>query len=146
MQDLEQRLHNLTAYFILPIFAFANAGVVISTSYNFNFSLLSNIAISLFLGKFIGVALFSFLGVKLKITRLPEGVKFVQILGIACIAGVGFTMSIFIGNLAFSDDLLNINSVKVGIIIGSLIAGFLGYIILRLTSKKPLEKKVAAKY
>lgn len=146
LQDLEQRLHNLTAYFILPIFAFANAGVVISTSYNFNFSLLSNIAISLFLGKFIGVALFSFLGVKLKITRLPEGVKFVQILGIACIAGVGFTMSIFIGNLAFSDDLLNINSVKVGIIIGSLIAGFLGYIILRLTSKKPLEKKVAAKY
>ncbi|MGB1312874.1 MAG: Na+/H+ antiporter NhaA [Bizionia paragorgiae] len=140
LQDLEQRLHHLTAYFILPVFAFSNAGVVISMNYNFNFELLTNIAISLFIGKFIGVALFSYLGYKLKITRLPEGVRFIHILGIACIAGVGFTMSIFIGNLAFSNDLTNINSVKVGIILGSLLAGVSGYLILRLSGKKPIDK------
>lgn len=136
LQHLEHKLHSLTAYFILPIFAFANAGVVISTNYNFDFSLLTNIAISLFIGKFIGVALFSYLGVRLKITELPTGVNFKQILGISAIAGVGFTMSIFIDNLAFYGDLISINSAKVGIIIGSLTAGIIGYIILRMSSKK----------
>ena len=136
LQHLEHKLHRLIAYFILPIFAFANAGVVISTNYNFNFSLMINIAISLFVGKFVGVALFSYLGVKLKITELPSGVNFKQILGIASIAGVGFTMSIFIDNLAFYGDLISINSVKVGIIIGSIISGIVGYTILRITGKK----------
>jgi len=136
LQHLEYKLHSLIAYFILPIFAFANAGVVISTNYDFNFSLMINIAISLFIGKFVGVALFSYLGVKLKITELPAGVNFKQILGIASIAGVGFTMSIFIDNLAFYGDLISINSVKVGIIIGSVISGIVGYLILRLATKK----------
>lgn len=132
LQHLEHKLHSLIAYFILPIFAFANAGVVISTNYDFNFSLMINIAISLFVGKFIGVALFSYLGVKFKITELPSEVNFKQILGIASIAGVGFTMSIFIANLAFYGDLISINSAKVGIIIGSVISGIVGYLILRL--------------
>jgi len=136
LQNLEHKLHSWIAYFILPVFAFANAGVVISTSYEFDFSLMSTIIFSLFIGKFLGVALFSYLGVKLKLTELPSGVKFKQILGIAAISGVGFTMSIFIGNLAFSGDMTNINSAKVGIIIGSVIAGLLGYLILRLSSKK----------
>lgn len=136
LQHLEHKLHSLTAYFILPLFAFANAGVVISTSYKFDFQLLTNIAISLFLGKFIGVALFSYLGIKLKITELPSGVNFKQILGVSAIAGVGFTMSIFIDNLAFYGEIISINSAKVGIIIGSLISGIVGYTILRLSSKK----------
>ncbi|HIE45158.1 MAG TPA: Na+/H+ antiporter NhaA [Flavobacteriaceae bacterium] len=136
LQHLEHKLHSLIAYFILPIFAFANAGVVINTSYDFNFSLMTNIAISLFVGKFIGVALFSYLGIKLKLTELPSGVKFKQILGISAIAGVGFTMSIFIDNLAFDGDLISINSTKVGIIIGSVTSGIVGYLILRLTTKK----------
>lgn len=135
LQHLEYKLHDIVAYFILPVFAFSNAGVIISTNYDFNFPLMINIAISLFVGKFIGVALFSYLGVKLNITELPSGVNFKQILGIAAIAGVGFTMSIFIDNLAFYGDLVSINSVKVGIIIGSLISGIVGYIILRLASK-----------
>ena len=135
LQHLEHKLHGLIAYFVLPIFAFANAGVVISLNYDFNFSLMMNIAISLFVGKFVGVALFSYLGIKLKITELPTGVKFKQILGISAIAGVGFTMSIFIDNLAFYGDLISINSVKVGVIIGSLISGIVGYTILKLTSK-----------
>ncbi len=141
LQHLEHKLHGLIAYFILPVFALANSGVVISTNYDFNFTLMSNITISLFVGKFIGVTLFSYVGIKLKITELPSGVNFKQILGIAAIAGVGFTMSIFIDNLAFDGDLISINSGKVGIIIGSLIAGIIGYTILRLTSKP--EKKQA---
>lgn len=136
LQHLEQTLHPWIAYFILPVFAFANAGVMISTDYDFNFSLMTNIAISLVAGKFIGVALFSYLGIKFKITELPSGVRFKQILGIAAIAGVGFTMSIFIDNLAFAGDETSINSVKVGVIIGSLISGVAGYLILRFTSKE----------
>lgn len=135
LQHLEHKLHSLIAYFILPIFAFSNAGVVISTNYDFNFALMTNIAISLFVGKFVGVALFSYLGVKFKITELPSSVNFKQILGIASIAGVGFTMSIFIDNLAFNGDLISINSVKIGIIIGSIISGITGYTILRLAYK-----------
>lgn len=139
LQHLENILHNWIAYLILPIFAFANAGVVISTNYAFDFSLMTTIAISLFVGKFIGVALFSYLGIKLKLTELPTGVKFKQILGISAIAGVGFTMSIFIGNLAFDGDLININSAKVGIIIGSVVSGVIGYLILRFTKNEETE-------
>lgn len=79
-----------------------------------------------FLGKLIGGTLFSYLGVKLKITELPSGVTFRQILGITAIAGVGFTMAIFIDNLAFNGEDANVNSAKVGIIIRVLISGFVG--------------------
>jgi len=133
LQHLEYRLHNWVAFFILPIFAFANAGVVISTGYNFNFSLIFNIAISLFIGKFTGITLFSLLGLKLKLTELPTGMKIKHIFGIAAIGGIGFTMSIFINNLAFYENLINVNSAKMGIIIGSLISGITGYTILRIT-------------
>ncbi len=136
LQHLEHKLHNIIAYFILPVFAFANAGVVLSGSYDFNYVLMTNIAVSLVLGKFIGVSLFSYLGIKLKITELPKGIYFKQIFGVAAVAGVGFTMSVFINNLAFTDDLLSVNSVKIGIIIASLVAGIAGYLILRLTAKK----------
>jgi len=133
LQHLEYRLHNWVAFFILPIFAFANAGVVISTGYNFNFSLIFNIAISLFIGKFTGITLFSLLGLKLKLTELPAGMNIKHIFGIAAIGGIGFTMSIFINNLAFYENLVNVNSAKMGIIIGSLISGITGYTILRIT-------------
>ena len=136
LQHLEHLLHRWIAYFILPIFAFANAGVAISTDSEFNFSLMTTITISLFVGKFVGVALFSYLGLKFKLTELPSGVNFKQILGISAIAGVGFTMSIFIGNLAFEGDLMSIDSTKVGIIIGSVISGIIGYSILRWNSSK----------
>lgn len=136
LQHLEHKLHNVIAYFILPVFAFANAGVAISASYDFDYALMLNIAVSLVAGKFIGVALFSYIGIKLKITELPKGVFFKHVFGIAAVAGVGFTMSVFIDNLAFTGDLISINSVKVGIIIASLIAGVAGYVILRFTTEK----------
>ncbi len=139
LQHLEHKLHYLVAYFILPVFAFANAGVVISLNYDFDYTLMSNIAVSLFVGKFIGVASFSYLGNKLRLTELPSGVDFKQIVGIAAIAGIGFTMSIFIDNLAFNGETLIINSAKVGIIIGSLTSAAVGYTILRLNSKSNPE-------
>ena len=135
LQYLEHQLHNWSAYFILPIFALANAGVLIDTKINFDYTLMFNIAFSLFVGKFVGVALASYLGVKLKITELPKGVNFKHILGISAIAGVGFTMSIFIDNLAFAGDTLRIDTIKIGIIIGSVIAGVVGFFILKLVSK-----------
>lgn len=135
LQHLEHKLHSIVAYFILPVFAFANAGVEISLDGDFDYSLMINIAISLFVGKFIGVSLFSYVGNKLNLTELPSGVHFKQVLGIAAVAGVGFTMSIFIDNLAFYGELINVNSAKVGIIIGSVSSAIAGYIILKLTSK-----------
>ena len=136
LQHLETKLHSLTAYFILPVFAFANAGVVVSASYDYDFALMTSITLSLFLGKFIGVSLFSYLGIKLKLSELPSDLKFNQILGAAAIAGVGFTMSIFIDHLAFAGSERSIISAKIGIIIGSLISGIIGYIILRISSNK----------
>ena len=134
LQHLEHKLHHWIAYFVLPVFAFANAGVVFNSNYNFDYALMTTITISLFAGKFLGVALFSYLGIKFKLTELPRGVNFKQILGISIIAGVGFTMSIFIDNLAFNGDPVSMNSAKIGIIIGSVLSGVIGYIVLRLLS------------
>ena len=131
LQDLEYRLHHWVAFLIIPVFALANAGVVINTNLNLDYSLITNIAIGLFVGKLVGISLFSFLGVKLKFTELPNGIKFKQIFGVAILAGVGFTMSIFVANLAFDESQTYIDSAKIGILIGSLISGVIGYIVLR---------------
>ena len=93
--------------------------------------LVTALALSLFLGKSIGVLLFSFIGLKLKIASLPEGVSFGQIAGISILAGVGFTMSMFIANLAFSDASMLMDSAKIGILAGSLVSGVAGYMVLR---------------
>jgi NhaA family Na+:H+ antiporter len=135
LQHQEHKLHNWAAYFILPLFAFSNAGVKINFDVNFDYNLMQNIAISLFIGKFVGISFFTYIGVKLKFVELPKSLKLNHILGIAAIAGVGFTMSIFIDNLAFSGDPVKIDSAKIGIIIGSLISGILGYFILSQNKK-----------
>ena len=139
LQHLEHRLHNWVAYFIIPIFALSNAGVAFSTDMNLDYSLITNIVICLFIGNFISVTFMSFLSVKLKLTELPTGVNFRHILGIASLAGVGFTMSIFIANLAFVENSAFIDSAKVGILIGSFISGLTGYTILKLSSKNKIN-------
>ena len=136
LQKLEHRLHGWVAYFIMPIFALANAGVVFGTNMELNTSLMMNIAIALFLGKLVGVTLLSWIGIKLKIAVLPEDINFLQISGIAILAGVGFTMSIFIANLAFASNVIFIDSAKVGILIGSVVSGLVGYLILRWSGGK----------
>lgn len=134
LQHLEHRLHDWVAYLVMPIFALANAGVEINADANFDMGLITRIVVALIVGNSIGITLFSWLGLKLKLTQLPEHVNMKQIIGVSFLAGVGFTMSIFISNLAFNDSILLLDSAKVGILAGSFVSGFVGYMILRWNS------------
>lgn len=136
LQHLEHRLHSWSAYFIMPVFALANAGVIFSASMELDVPLIVNIAVALFVGKLIGISLLSYIGVKLKLAELPEDMNFKQIIGVAILAGVGFTMSIFIAGLAFDNSMVYMDSAKVGIIVGSVISGCVGYLILRSSKSR----------
>ncbi len=136
LQHMEHKLHSFSAYFIMPVFALANAGVAFSMDMYLDWSLITNIVLALFLGKLIGITSLSWLSIKLKLAELPDNVNFTQIAGVAILAGVGFTMSIFIANLAFFENFECIDSAKVGIIIGSLISGIVGFLILKYSGKK----------
>jgi NhaA family Na+:H+ antiporter len=131
LQHLEHVLHGWVAYFIMPVFAFFNAGVAFSAGMNPDIQLITSLALSLFLGKTLGVALFSLAGLKLRIATLPLGVTFAQIIGTAMLAGVGFTMSMFIASLAFANSAVLMDSAKIGIMAGSLVSGVAGYLMLR---------------
>jgi len=133
LQHLEHGLHGWVAYFIIPIFALANAGINFGAQTNLDFSLSLNLIISLIIGKSIGVALFSILSVKLGLAVLPGSISNTKIIGTAFLAGIGFTMSIFIANLAFPDNQILIDSSKIGILIGSFASGVIGYLILRFS-------------
>ncbi len=138
LQHLEHSLHGWVSYVIMPIFALANAGVVLSFSGLENTGHITlNIAMALVFGNTFGIMLLSFLAIKLKLADLPEGVKFKQLLGVSILGGLGFTMSLFITNLAYNDESF-IAAAKMGVILGSLIAGFLGYLILRMQLKNQL--------
>jgi len=137
LQHLEHKLHNWVAFLIMPLFALSNAGVSFSGDANLDTFLGGVIVLSLVVGKLLGITFFSWLGIKLKLAELPEGVNFMQIIGTALLAGVGFTMSIFVANLAFFDNELLLDSAKAGILVGSLIAGLSGYLVLRLNKKYP---------
>jgi NhaA family Na+:H+ antiporter len=131
LQHLEHRLHNWVAYLIMPIFALANAGVVFRSAAELDFQLAGLLVACLIIGNSIGVTLLSWLGLKLGWSALPEGISMRQVVGVAFLAGVGFTMSIFVANLAFAASPLLVDSAKIGILIGSTIAGGIGYLILR---------------
>jgi NhaA family Na+:H+ antiporter len=131
LQRMEHKLHDWVAYVIMPVFALSNAGVTVSTDKALNMNLILGIALALIVGKAVGIFLMSNLALRLGISKLPDGVSRMQILGVSFLAGVGFTMSIFIANLAFKDNPALLDSAKVGILIGSLIAGLTGFLILR---------------
>lgn len=135
LQHLEHSIHSWVAYLIIPIFALANAGIVFGGTGNLDYSLSSSIALSLIFGKSIGISLFSYLGIKLGFAALPDDINFKQVIGVSFLAGIGFTMSIFVSSLAFQGNAALIDASKVGIIVGSLISGIIGYIILRSYSK-----------
>ena len=138
LQHLEHMLHGWVSYLIMPVFALANAGVAFSLSGETNLSLSLNLAISMVVGNFIGIFSFSWLAIKLNIAELPQNVNFKQLAGVSFLGGLGFTMSLFINSLAYTDEAL-IDSAKMGILFGSLIAGTLGYIFIRLTTKNTQE-------
>ncbi len=136
LQQLEHRLHNFVAFLIMPIFALSNAGVHFSNEVSLDMYLVMTISVSLFLGKTIGVFLFTYLSVKLKLASLPENINFKLIFGAAILSGVGFTMSLFIGGLAFAENVVYLNSAKLGIILGSVVSGIIGFIALKISMKK----------
>ncbi|MEM6805938.1 MAG: Na+/H+ antiporter NhaA [Bacteroidota bacterium] len=139
LQSLEHTLHGWVAYFIMPIFALANTGIMFGGGMALDQSLILSISLSLLLGKSLGVVLFSFLGIALNLAELPKDVNRLQILGVGLLSGVGFTMAIFIAGLAFGSAPEFIDSAKIGILLGSLVAGVLGYVVLRLSSNPDKE-------
>ena len=132
LKDLEQPVHHFVGLFILPLFAFFNSDINFqSLSFESFMSPLSmGIMLGLILGKPIGITLFAYIAVKLKVCDLPDGIKMVDILGLSFLCGIGFTMSLFINNLAFTSAEL-IDSSKLGIFVGSIVAAIIGYKILK---------------
>jgi NhaA family Na+:H+ antiporter len=137
LQKLEHALHPVTAFFILPVFALSNAGVHIDGRVidMLIHPISLGIIIGLIFGKFIGISLLAHLVVKLKIAALPEGVSWQHIYGVAFLAGIGFTMSMFISDLAFKEDEFK-QIAKVGIMTASFLSAIIGIVWLRMVSKK----------
>ena len=135
---IEHGISPYVAFGIMPLFAFANAGVSLE-GVNFN-SLLSpvplGILLGLFFGKQIGVLLFSLVSIKLKIAQMPNNANWLNFYGVGVLTGIGFTMSLFIGNLAFMENTQYIDGVKIGVLAGSLSSTIFGYFLLLMTSKK----------
>ena len=134
LKTLEHDLHSTVAFFILPVFAFCNAGINMTalTSEQLFHNVPVGIAAGLFIGKQLGVFGFCWLAIKLGITKLPTGLSMTSLYGAAVLCGIGFTMSLFIGSLAFEESGINRTfDDRLGIIIGSVISGVLGYLILK---------------
>ncbi|MCP4000919.1 MAG: Na+/H+ antiporter NhaA [Gammaproteobacteria bacterium] len=142
LDKLIHDLHPAVAFGILPLFAFANAGINLSgMSTN---DLLSGIplaiVVGLFFGKQIGVFGFAWVAIMLGLCKKPEGSNWGQIYGVALLCGVGFTMSLFVGSLAFEGSGLGYSRPdRLGIVVGSLVAGILGFIVLKLASKNATD-------
>jgi len=137
LQRFEHGLHPLVSFFIMPVFALANAGVSIGEGFG---SAISNpislgIIFGLFLGKQFGIFSFSYIAIKIGLASKPQGVSWKKIYGAAILSGIGFTMSLFIANLAFNNqEFLDI--AKVGILSSSLISGIIGFIFLKSALKE----------
>ena len=130
---LEHALHNFSAFIVMPLFAFANAGVKIDLSMQ-HAEIGLGILAGLILGKPVGIMTAAFIAVKTGIAKLPQAVNWRSLLGYACLAGIGFTMSLFVAMLAFADTDL-VGAAKRGIIVGSLFAGVAGAVILKMGSR-----------
>ncbi|MGO4916249.1 Na+/H+ antiporter NhaA [Pseudogemmobacter sp. W21_MBD1_M6] len=137
LHALEDGISPYVLYLIVPIFAFANAGVVLKGMALSDLAapLPLGIALGLIVGKQVGVFGITFLMVKSGLARLPNGANWLHIYGIACLAGIGFTMSLFIGSLSFSDASL-MNDVRIGVLAGSLVSAVLGYGVLMLAHQR----------
>ena len=134
---LEHAISPYVAFMIMPIFAFANAGVNLE---GLSLSSLLNpvplgILMGLFFGKQIGVLLFSYVSVKFKFADMPNNSNWLSVYGVSILTGIGFTMSLFVGNLAFVENTQYIDGVKIGVLTGSLLSTVFGYFILLISAK-----------
>jgi NhaA family Na+:H+ antiporter len=135
---LEHAISPYVAFIIMPIFAFANAGVSLE-GLSLSSLLLPvplGILLGLFVGKQVGVMLFSFVAVKTGAAQMPDNSSWLSLYGVSVLTGIGFTMSLFVGNLAFAENIQYIDGVKIGVLAGSLLSTLVGYFILLITTKK----------
>ncbi|MFT5489561.1 MAG: NhaA family Na+:H+ antiporter [Paracoccaceae bacterium] len=144
LRHLEHILHPWVAFLVLPVFAFANAGVNFS---GMSFSSLLEplplgIALGLFVGKQIGVFGATFLMIKTGLAKMPEGANWGMLYGVSLLCGIGFTMSLFVGGLAF-DDAAHATAIRLGVLAGSLVSGTLGYFVIKFAIAKVKEPKAA---
>jgi len=149
LKELEHDLHHIVAFFVLPVFAFANAGIALGgiTIDQVFHGVPLGIAAGLFFGKQIGVFGLCWLAIKLKLAKLPSGINFSSLYGTAVLCGVGFTMSLFIGSLAFEETGINLLfDERLGIILGSIASGIVGYFLLRssLSSNNSMQPTAKA--
>ena len=135
---LEHAISPYVAYFIMPLFAFANAGVSLS-GLSFSSLLLPvplGILLGLFIGKQLGVFIFSYVSIKLGFATLPNKSNWISFYAVGILTGIGFTMSLFVGNLAFVNNMEYMDGVKIGVLSGSLLSTVVGYLLLLISSKK----------
>ena len=135
---LEHLLSPYVAFGIMPIFAFANAGVNLE-GITFNTILMPvplGILLGLFIGKQVGVFVFSYVSIKLKLAEMPTNSNWVKFYAVGVLTGIGFTMSLFVGNLAFVDHMSDMDGVKIGVLVGSTLSAVMGYFLLLISSKK----------
>jgi len=135
---IEHAISPYVAFGIMPLFAFANAGVSLE---GLSFGSLLNkvplgILLGLFVGKQLGVFVFSYVSIKLKIAQMPNNSNWIKLYGVGILTGIGFTMSLFVGNLAFVDNIQYMDGVKIGVLTGSLLSTLIGYFLLLLSVKK----------
>ena len=135
---LEHFLSPYVAFGIMPLFAFANAGVVLD-GVSFD-TLMSPIPLGilcgLFIGKQVGVFLFSYIAIKLKFAEMPSNSGWIKFYGVGILTGIGFTMSLFVGNLAFVENINYMDGVKIGVLSGSFLSAIVGYLVLLISSRK----------
>ena len=135
---VEHAISPYVAFGIMPIFAFANAGVSLE---GLSFSSLLDkvplgIVLGLFVGKQLGVFVFSYVSIKLKIAQMPSNTSWYNFYGVGVLTGIGFTMSLFVGNLAFAESMQYMDGVKIGVLTGSLLSTLFGYFLILLTPNK----------
>ncbi len=135
---LEHAISPYVAFMIMPLFAFANAGVSL-TGLSISSLILPvplGILLGLFFGKQLGVMVFSFFAIKLGAAQMPDNSNWISLYGVSILTGIGFTMSLFVGNLAFAENIQYIDGVKIGVLVGSLLSTLFGYFLLLIFSKK----------
>ena len=138
---IEHAISPYVAFGIMPLFAFANAGVSLE---GLSFASLLDkvplgIVLGLFLGKQLGVFIFSYVSIKLRIAQMPNNTSWYNFYGVGVLTGIGFTMSLFVGNLAFAENMQYMDGVKIGVLTGSLLSTLFGYFLILLTPNKPKQ-------
>ncbi|MDA9744924.1 Na+/H+ antiporter NhaA [Candidatus Pelagibacter sp.] len=135
---IEHAISPYVAFGIMPLFAFANAGVSLEglSLSSFMSKVPLGILLGLFLGKQFGVFIFSYLSIKFKLAQMPSKANWINFYGVGVLTGIGFTMSLFVGNLAFMDNMSYMDGVKIGVLGGSLLSTLFGYFLILLSPKK----------